>query len=81
MKLKAKIFYFFKNIKAEELNKNEVDVTKTFIQQRSPVYPGVEERIILLNLDKAPEGSPGSAGAFKISLLTLISLVLIQMFK
>lgn len=72
-------FDVLRNFKAEELKKDEFDVAKAYIAQRSPVYPGIEGRVLLLNVDQAPV--TGAAGTVKLSLMTLVAVVSLQFFR
>ncbi|CAG9564828.1 unnamed protein product [Danaus chrysippus] len=58
------------NLTKESLNYDAVATLTEFIQMRSPVYPEIADRIILLNVPEHNE--PDSAASTKISLAILI---------
>lgn len=60
------------------LNSSDVDVLEKFIKKHQIVYPAVDERIVLYNIDKAPEGN--AAMTLKTSSLLIALTVLLQKF-
>lgn len=70
----------FSNENFTDMNKTDVSLLEKYIKQHQIVYPAIEDRIVLHNIDKTPEGGENSGVSVTYSTMLIGIMVLLQKF-